>query len=270
MSTTVASTTTQSPPQKQLSIRDHLESPELLQQIAKVLPAHMTAERMARVAITAMMRTPDLAKCTQASFFKCLLDLSSWGLEPDGRRAHLIPFKNSKTNTTECQLILDYKGIVELCFRSGYVRNIHADVVRDGDVFEFNLGKVTRHIPWAFLQKDLRRPEAGEIIAAYCVVEMKDESTKYEVMTREEIDSIRRRSRAGTSGPWVTDFSEMAKKTVFKRASKWLPLSAEIAEAFDKDYDRFEPIQNQPKATAFSVDLLTSPSESEPDSSPSE
>ena len=82
--------------QKQLSIRDHLESPELLAEIEKALPSHMSAERMARVAITAMMRTPDLAKCTQASFFKCLLDLSSWGLEPDGRRAHLIPFRNSK------------------------------------------------------------------------------------------------------------------------------------------------------------------------------
>jgi recombination protein RecT len=253
---TVAST------QKQLSIRDHLESPELLAEIEKALPSHMSAERMARVAITAMMRTPDLAKCTQASFFKCLLDLSSWGLEPDGRRAHLIPFRNSKAGTVECQLILDYKGIVELCYRSGYVRNIHADVVRVGDLFEFNLGKVTRHTPWAFLASDLRRPEAGDIIAAYCLVEMKDNATKCEVMTRDEIDGIRRRSKASSSGPWVTDYSEMAKKTVFKRASKWLPLSAEIVDAMDRDYDKFPPIENR-KANTLGIQELLGSSEPE-------
>lgn len=253
---------------KQLSIRDHLESPQLLDQISKVLPSHMTAERMARVAITAMMRTPDLAKCTQASFFKCLLDLSSWGLEPDGRRAHLIPFRNNKAGTMECQLILDYKGIVELCFRSGYVKNIHADVVRSGDQFDFNLGKVTRHTPWDFLAEELRAPEAGEIIAAYCVVEMKDGATKFEVMTRFEIDAIRKRSRASSSGPWVTDYAEMAKKTVFRRASKWLPISAEINDAFDRDYDRMPAIEgrvNDKKVAAFGIDHLLNSPDAEPE-----
>lgn len=224
---------------KSMSIRDHLESPALLGQIAKVLPSHMSPERMARVAITAMTRTPKLAECTQASFFKCLLDLSSWGLEPDGRRAHLIPYGS------ECTLILDYKGIVELCFRSGFVKNIHADVVRAGDQFDFNLGKVRRHTPWAFLPVDNRPAEAGDIIAAYCVVEMKDDAIKYEVMTRDEIDGIRNRSKAGRSGPWVTDFGEMAKKTVFRRASKWLPLSAEMHDAFERDFDRMPAIEHR-------------------------
>lgn len=233
-----------------LSIRDHLESPAILSEMAKVLPSHMTPERMARVAITAMTRTPDLAKCTQQSFFKCLLDLSSWGLEPDGRRAHLIPFKNNKAGTTECQLIIDYKGIVELCFRSGFVKNIHADVVRDGDLFEFNLGKVTKHTPWAFIAADLRNDDAGEIIAAYCVVEMKDGAAKHEVMTRTELDGIRKRSKASSSGPWVTDFSEMCKKTVFRRASKWLPLSSEMHDAFERDFDRMPPVERNTKRVA--------------------
>lgn len=244
------STQISEPKNGKLKIRDHLESPALLSEIAKVLPAHMSPERMARVAITAMTRTPKLAQCTQASFFKCLLDLSSWGLEPDGRRAHLIPYGK------ECQLILDYKGIVELAFRSGYVKNIHADVVREGDLFEVNLGKVTKHTPWDFLPQDVRHKDKGDVIAAYCVVEMKDGATKFEVMTRAEIDGIRARSRAGKSGPWVTDFAEMAKKTVFRRASKWLPLSAEIQDAFDRDFDRFPAMDSQRKASAIGIEQL--------------
>jgi recombination protein RecT len=60
---------------------------------------------------------------------------------------------------------------------------------------------------------------------------------KHEVMTRDEIDSIRKRSKSGSSGPWVTDFAEMAKKTVFRRASKWIPLSSEIRDAYERDDD---------------------------------
>lgn len=234
---------------RQLSIKEQLQNPALLDQIRKALPSHMSAERMARVALTAMTRTPKLADCTQQSFFKCLLDLSSWGLEPDGRRAHLIPYGN------ECTLILDYKGIVELCFRSGYVKNIHADVVREGDAFEFNLGKVTRHTPWAFRLDGDKPEKSGEIVAAYCIVEMKDGASKHEVMTRQEIDGIRNRSKAGKSGPWVSDFSEMAKKSVFRRASKWLPLSAEMHEAFERDHDSLPAVSNQPASKIEAVDV---------------
>lgn len=247
------STEISEPTKKPLSIRDHLNSEQLQGEIAKVLPRHMSAERMARVAITAMTRTPDLAKCTQQSFFKCLLDLSSWGLEPDGRRAHLIPYRNNRAGTVECQLILDYKGIVELAFRSGFVKNIHADVVREGDLFEFSLGKVTKHTPWAFLPQDMRAGASGEIIAAYCIVEMKGDAVKHEVMTREEIDGIRNRSKAGKSGPWVTDYPEMAKKTAFRRVSKWLPLSAELHDAMGRDLDQFDVIRQQKQTSNVSI-----------------
>jgi recombination protein RecT len=170
-----------------------------------------------------------------------LLDLSSWGLEPDGRHAHLIPYGK------ECTLILDYKGIVTLAYRSGFVRNIHSDVVRSGDLFRYNLGKVVEHTPWHF-RLDANKPDsAGDVIAAYCVVELKDDACHHEVMTRTEIDAIKSRSRAGNSGPWVTDYTEMARKTVFRRASKWLPISAEQVEAFERDADRPEPIANTDK-----------------------
>lgn len=224
----------------QLSIRQHLQSDALKDQIAKALPKHCSPDRMMRVTLTALTRTPALANCDQASFFKCLLDLSAWGLEPDGRRAHLIPFENRKRGVTECQLILDYKGLIELAYRSGFVRSIHADVVYAGDLFEFSLGKVTKHTPWGFRLDDGKPDDRGNVIAAYALVELKDGASHHEVMTYEEIEGIRQRSRAGKSGPWVTDWSEMAKKTAFRRASKWIPLAAEVHEAFDADFDRFD------------------------------
>ena len=237
---------------RQLTIKDQLQNPNMIEQIQRALPSHMSAERMARIAMTALTRTPKLAECTQASFFKCLLDLSSWGLEPDGRHAHLIPYGN------ECTLILDFKGIVALAYRSGFVKNIHSDAVRLGDAFVYSLGKVTSHTPWAYRVDD-KPKECGEVIAAYCIVEMKDGATHCEVMTQAEVESIRSRSKAGRSGPWVTDWDQMARKTVFRRASKWLPLSAEIQEAFDRDHDKPEPLQpySNKRVESISVEQLT-------------
>jgi recombination protein RecT len=225
------------------SIKEYLRSEAMLAEISKALPNHMSAERMARVALTAMTRTPLLNDCTPESFMKCLLDLSQWGLEPDGRRAHLIPFRNRQKGTVECTLIIDYKGLVELAYRSGSVRIIHADVVREGDIFIYSLGEVRDHIPWAFRVDTDKPAKAGEIIAAYCVVRMEHDCIKCEVMTREEVDGIRARSKSANDGPWATDYAEMAKKTAFRRASKWLPLAAEVHEAFDRDDHQYQVVQ---------------------------
>mgnify|MGYP002623845213 CR=1 FL=1 len=231
---------------KQLTIRQRLNQPEMKAEFARVLPRHCSAERMTRVALTAITRTPTLADCDQHSFFQALLNLSAWGLEPDGRRAHLIPFKNNKRGVYECQLIVDYKGLVELAYRSGYVNRIHADVVYEGDRFEYSLGVVEKHVPW-FLRQDAAKPaDRGQVIAVYCLAELKNAGApKFELLTRQDVEAVRSRSRAGTSGPWVTDWNEMAKKTAFRRLSKWIPLTAEFRDAIDVDDQQYtdEPVE---------------------------
>lgn len=219
------------------TIKGWLNNDGFKAELARSLPRHCNADRMARIAITCLTRIPKLAECEPASFLKCLLDLSQWGLEPNGRDAHLIPFNNNKRGVVECQLILDYKGLVQLLYRSGQVLSVHADVVFEGDDFEFSMGQVIRHTPY-WLRKDRKPDKQGNMIAAYARVELKGNAVKCEVMSKEQIDAIRKRSKAANSGPWVTDYEEMAKKTVFRRTTKWLPVSAEIIEAFERDDDR--------------------------------
>lgn len=218
---------------KPATLRELLDSEAFKAQVANALPKHLTPERFIRVAATALTRTPGLRKCEQATFFQCLLTLSQFGLEPDGRNAHLIPFENRKRGVTECQLIIDYKGLVDLAMRSGTVANIHADKVCENDVFEFDRGEIKKHVI------DFKKPR-GEAYAYYALVRFKDGSEKCEVMPREDIDAIRKRSRAGSSGPWVTDYDEMAKKTCFRRLSKWIQLSPEFREALEHDADRID------------------------------
>lgn len=205
-------------------LRGMIKSDAYKKQWAMVLPKHLTPDRMARVALTAVTKTPKLLSCTQESVMACLLDCAAMGIEPDGRRAHLIPYGS------KCTLIVDYKGIAELVMRSGVVSHIHASLVCENDEFDENMGRVITH-------RINRRDVRGDIYAVYSHVVMKDGTESFEVMSKDEVDAIRARSKTGNNGPWVTDYGEMAKKTVFKRHSKWLPLSPEIRDAVDTGND---------------------------------
>ncbi len=232
------------------TIKSIINGQEFRAQVERALPKHLSPDRFIRVALTTMMRTPKLATCDQASFLNSLLTLSQLGLEPDGRRAHLIPFNNTKRGCVECQLIVDYKGIVELVMRTGLVSNLHASSVCENDEFEYDCGEIKRH------RINFKAPR-GEPYAYYCLCRFKDGGAKAEVMDIPEIHAIRNRSQGylaakakGWNHPWMTDEGEMSKKTVFKRLSKWLQLSSELREAIDLDDEPIahESHSNTPKS----------------------
>lgn len=192
-----------------------------------VLPRHMTPERLMRVALTAAIKTPKLLNCTKASLAQCLLDCAAVGLEPDGRRAHLIPYGD------KCTLIIDWKGLVELGKRSGDIASWKPELVCEQDEFEYEKTQVVKH------KIDFRKPR-GKVFAVYSYVKFKDGTEDYEVMTVEECEAIRKRSRAGNNGPWVTDTNEMYKKCPIRRHSKRLTLSPEFEAAVAMDADSID------------------------------
>ena len=227
---------------QQTSLKSIISSAAMKEQFATALPSHLSPDRFARVAITALTRTPKLQSCTQESFFKCLLDLSAMGLEPDGRRAHLIPYGR------ECTLVLDFKGLAELVRRSGDVVKIHSDVVCENDTFAHSMGDVTEHT------YDISK-DRGAVIAAYSQVTLKNGAVQSEIMSKAEIDAIKNKSRAGRSGPWVDHYNQMACKTVFRRLTKWLTLSPEVMDAVSAaEKTEFAELRNVTQAQTVSID----------------
>lgn len=232
------------------SLKGWLSTDYFKEQIRIALPAHMKPDRFVRVALTALLKTPKLAECSRESVIECFLNLSQMGLEADGRRAHLIPYGD------KCTLIIDYKGIVELVRRSGEVTYIHADVVHENDSFEYIFGT------GAFLKHKPAITNRGKPICAYSFIKLKDGSEDFDVMDVESIEKTRSRSRAARSGPWVTDWSEMAKKTIFRRHSKWLPLSPELRDKIEMDDEPLTEQEQFASATVMSSsksNLLSSP-----------
>lgn len=189
-------------------------------EIAKALPRHMSPERMARIATTVLRQTPKLARCTPESFLGALLTASQLGLEPGPiGDAYFVPFG------TVCTFIPGYRGLIRLARNSGQLVDIWAEIVYEKDLFKYMLG----------LRRDLKHEPAdgdrGKATYVYAAAQLKDGGTPFVVMTVAEVEKIRKRSRAANDGPWVTDWEAMAKKTLVKQLSKWLPLSPEFNTA---------------------------------------
>lgn len=213
-----------------------LTDPKVKAQMALALPKHVTAERLARVALTEVRKNPALARCDQTSFLGALMTCAQLGLEPGGPLGHayLIPFENRKANRSEVQFIVGYRGMIDLARRSGQIVSIEARPVYEGDKFEvsFGLDSSLHHVP------DFDNPnrvQPDKLLFVYAVAKLKDGGVQFDVMSRREVEAVRAQSRAGTSGPWVTHFEAMALKTVVRRLFKWLPVSVELAAAIEAD-----------------------------------
>lgn len=231
-------------------------------EIARALPKHLSPDRMARIAVTALRTTPKLAECTPASFLGALMGCAVLGLEPNTPlgQAYLIPYFNGRSKQQEAQLIIGYHGFLDLTRRSGAVASVQAFAVYDGDFFEYELGLNPKLVHKPSESADR---ENGKLTHAYCVVKLKDKDADpiFLVMPRAQIEKRRMRgaSGRGIKTPWDTDYESMALKTVVRATSKWTPRSAEMAQAVDID-ERAERGDRQAPALPADVAqaLLTS------------
>lgn len=222
------------------------------QSIAQVLPKHMTVDRMIKVLLVAAGRNPLLMQCTPQSILECIMFCAELGLEPNSPMGHyyLIPFRDNKQGAMVCQGIVGYQGFVELIHRTGRLLSLEAHVVHERDPHEVKFGRelVLWHSP--FLQGDPGKP-----LFTYAIANMKDGGVQAAVMTMNEVERIRGRSKAGNNGPWKTDYEEMVKKTVIRRICKLLPKSVELARAIERD-DEMEYPRN-----GAMMELLPPPSD---------
>lgn len=199
--------------------------------MSQVAASIVTPEKLIKIAIAAAQRNPTLLQCSPSSMVRAVMQGAELGLTPGSalNHAYLVPFKNG--GAYEAQLIVSAQGLTELMYRSGLVAFVTSEVVYEGDVFEYELGlePKLRHVP----TDETIDPAA--ITHAYMVVGLKDGSRVFRVMTRKGVDRIRAKSKASGSGPWVTDYAEMARKTVIKNGSKYVPKSIEVARAIAFD-----------------------------------
>ena len=211
-----------------------LRSKQFQAQMALALPKTLTPDRLTRIILTECRKTPDLVRCNRESFFGAVMQCASLGLEPGSALGHcyLLPFGNGRSNDGKpnAQLIIGYRGMIDLARRSGQIVSLSAYVVHEKDDFHYQLGLEPdiKHVPSA-------EAERGPVTYVYAVAKLKGGGCQFEVMSRAEIEKIRLQSKAGKNGPWVSHWDEMAKKSAIRRLFKYLPVSIEAVRAVEID-----------------------------------
>lgn len=208
--------------------------------IQPLLPAHIPYERFEAVVMAAVLAKPDLMDTDPASLFRAARDAAEVGLSlnPVLQEADILKNWNSRINGYEAQFRPRYGGLMKLARQSGDVRAIEAQIVCKNDEFveERGLNPVLIHKP--------ARGERGSKTHVYCIWTLSDGTKQFEVMSGEQVLAIKARTNSKTKegkivGPWVTDEDEMWRKTVVKRASKYMPRStAAFATAVGLDNAR--------------------------------
>lgn len=217
--------------------------------IAKMLPAHLSADRLLKVATIAATTTPALLECEIPSLITAVGQCAMFGLEPNTilGHAYMIPFNKSEKHGNEwkkrklVQVVIGYKGLIDLARRSGQIVSIAAQEVRENDEFDYAYGLEER------LMHRPAEGDRGRITHFYAYAKLKDGGTAFEVMSKQQVDEIRdaaavkngaKRDGDGKveiKGPWKDHYTEMGRKTVIRRLAKYLPLSVEFQRAVALD-----------------------------------
>lgn len=206
---------------------------QLLKQMAPAikaaLPSVMTPDRFSRLSLTALNSNAKLQECSPKSFLGAMMQAAQLGLEPNTPlgQAYLIPYRNH--GNMECQFQLGYKGMVDLFYRGGG-KVLQSETVYEHDVFEYEYGldPKIRHVP--------AKKDRGNPVFVYAIFRTKDDGYGFSVMSMDDIRShASKYSKSFSNGPWQTNFEEMAKKTVIKKALKYAPMSVEFQRALAMD-----------------------------------
>lgn len=222
-------------------------------EIKKALPSVITPERFTRMVLSALSTNPKLGACTPKSFLGAMMTAAQLGVEPNTPlgQAYLIPYRNHGTD--EVQFQLGYKGMLDLAYRSGDVSTVQAHTVCENDRFEYALGLDPKleHVP--------ARTNRGNPIYYYAVIRMKDGGFCFSVMSKEEVEAhAKKYSQAYSSSysPWKTNFDEMAKKTVLKKALKYAPMKTDFVRGMTQDMTVRTEISDDMYTVADTSDLV--------------
>ena len=213
---------------------------ELKPQLAKALPRHVTPDRLARVALTAVRNNSKLGQADAMSLMGAIMTAAQLGLEPNTPlgECYLIPYVDNKNHRTDAQFQIGYKGVLALAHRSGQYKQITAHVVDEADEFRYRYG----------LNPDLVHVPAdkpsGKTVKYYAVYHLVNGGFDFKVWSKEKAEAHGKRySRAFSSGPWKDNFDAMAMKSVILDLLKTGPKSVELSQALSADNmtPRFSP-----------------------------
>ncbi len=240
-----------------------LEDPRVVKGMSAVAGKFLQPDRMLRLCINAVRRTPELLACDPQSVLGAMMASAALGLEPNTvqQQAYLLPYKRRAkvggqwVDVMECQFQIGYRGFLTLMYRSPHIKSVVAEAIHAHDVFEHLMGSQS------FLKFSKKMDgDRGPLIGSFCLVKLASGEEVACVLPLSEIEKIRGRSetfralarnlenattekdrdtaaRKFADTPWVLWEDDMAAKSAIKKIAKLLPIAAaeQLAAAAEID-----------------------------------
>ncbi len=179
-------------------------------------------------AIQLLQRNDFLAKTAMSnptSAQNAIINVAAIGisLNPASKLAYLVP-----RDGMVC-LDISYIGLLHIAQAAGAIKWGQCKLVHASDTYEpQGLDRAPLHKYNAFATEE----ERGPVVGGYCTVKTADGDFLTEEMSLAEIKATEATSKA-KNGPWKNFWSEMARKTIVKRASKYWPRAERMDRATD-------------------------------------
>jgi recombination protein RecT len=193
-------------------------------QLAMALPKHLTADRMARLTITAFNTNKELQKCSLESIIACVMTASQLGLEIGVLgQCYMIPYGTTAT------FVPGWKGLIDINARSGR-STVWTGAVFEGDEFEWELGDSPRvkHRPCG-------ESSEGKLTHAYAIGRLNgSDYPVIECWNQQRLQAHRDRHNKVGAKHYSYKYWEMyARKVVLLQVLKYMPTSIEMAAAIE-------------------------------------
>ena len=221
------------------SIAGFLNDPRVKQQIALALPAHVTPDRLVRMAMTQLRVNPKLGECSVESFAGALFTAAQLGLEPGPLgECWFIPRWSGKLQVTECTFQTGYQGLAKLAHNSGQIKALYAYAVYDGDEFDYGLGDspYVHHKP----DPDRESERDDAITFFYAVENLVNGGREIEVWSKARMDDhrdqyVKKNPSGKFPDSWVKSYAAMGRKTLVSVVARRGPRSVELSAALSAD-----------------------------------
>ena len=178
------------------------------------------------------------------SVIKSALQAATYDLpiDPALGYAYIVPFNNSYKDEKgnwqkkmEATFVPGYKGLVQLCLRTGAYKCVPDAVdVREGELVSYN--RLTGEAVFNWIEDEDEREKLP--IAGYAgYFQLKNGAEKTIYMSRKQIEAHERKNRKGQSmgKGWREDFDAMARKTVIRRlCGKYALMSIDYQNGADR------------------------------------
>lgn len=215
--------------------KEFWNSDSMKKQLAALTGSELKGKQFA-TALLQITATNNLAECDPKSVYMAATHAATLNLsvQPMLGHCYFIPFRN-KQGKSDVQFILGYKGMIQLCLRTGEYERINAQIIYKGENPKWD--KINETLT-------LNGVEGGEIAGFYAHLKLKNGFFKAEYWSIDRILAHAKRftkqkdKEGNLANVWKTDFESMALKTVLRSIlTKYGLMTSELESALSEEVE---------------------------------